>query len=82
MNHLYITDSAEHYHAERYPPESKKLRTPEMTLEIQVYTYIDGKHKEELEDGIKAFMKGYGVVAKIYSSTGNEMTVNPFYRKK
>jgi len=47
-----------------------------MKLDIKVLSFLDGQHQEELEDGIKEFIRGYGAKARIYSSTGNEMTVN------
>ncbi|MFA5032764.1 MAG: hypothetical protein WC614_07075 [bacterium] len=47
-----------------------------MKLEIKVLSLLDGQHQEELEDRLKEFIRGYGVRARIYSSTGNEMSVN------
>jgi len=47
-----------------------------MKLEIKVLSFLDGQHQEELENRLKEFIRGYGVKARIYSSTGNEMTVN------
>ncbi len=47
-----------------------------MKLEIKVLSPLDGEHQEELEDRLKEFIRGYGVRARIYSSTGNEMSVN------
>lgn len=79
MKTLYVTDHTERY---RKNTGSEQKRKPEMKLEVEILSFIDGEHKEELEDGIKEFLKGYGVTAKIYSSTGNEITVNPFYNKR
>lgn len=48
-----------------------------MKLEIEVLSFLDGYHKEELEDKIKEFLREYGVKARIKSSTGNELSVSP-----
>lgn len=68
----------------RYKPQNyaesyagNVLPEPIMKLEIKVMTYLDGEHREELEDKLKECIRKYGVRAKISSSTGNEMTVNP-----
>ena len=71
MNPQYqIQDHSNHYRGTSGPETI-------MRLEIKVLTFLDGYHQEELEDKLKECLKDYKVYAKISSSTGNEMTVNP-----
>ena len=47
------------------------------TFEINIFTFLDGQHFEELEDKIKILLKKENLQATIINNvTGNEMTVN------
>jgi len=47
------------------------------TFEINIFTFLDGQHFEELEDKIKKLLKKENLQATIINNiTGNEMTVN------
>lgn len=48
----------------------------EMRVVIELFDFLDGCYKEQLEDRLKQCLYEYGVRARIKSSTGNEMTVN------
>ena len=71
MNPEYkAQDNIRHYSGTRDPK-------PLMKLEIKVFSFLDSYHQEELEDTLKACLREYGIYARIKSSTGNKMTVNP-----
>ena len=40
-----------------------------------VDSFLDGEHQEELEDKVKEVLENFGVVGKIKSSTGNDLTI-------
>ena len=46
-----------------------------MKIVIDVTTFLDSEHQEELEDLVRDVLKNFGVNAKLESSTGNELTV-------
>ena len=46
------------------------------TFEINIFTFLDRQHFEELEDNIKKLLKKENLQATIINNvTGNEMTV-------
>ncbi len=46
------------------------------TFEINIYTFLDGQHFEELEEKIKKLFEKEKIHAEIIDNvTGNEMTV-------
>ncbi len=47
------------------------------TFEINIYTFLDGQHFEELEDKIKELFNKENIHAEIIDNvTSNEITVN------
>ncbi|MEM4143952.1 MAG: hypothetical protein QW445_07445 [Candidatus Bathyarchaeia archaeon] len=50
------------------------MREPKIIIDVS--TFLDSEHYEELEDKIAEILQNFGVKAKIQSmATGNEITV-------